>query len=157
MKDTDIAWAAGLYEGEGSLTKRKTDKGAFISLNMTDKDVVEKIYNVTGVGSFFSIPSAEKGNRKPQWRWQVGKWEDVVDLLRLFLPYLGERRKKKVLQILSAEPPYRKGSKTHCNQGHKFTEENTYKYKGYISCKICRRERAKKSLRKKRADALNKL
>lgn len=30
--------------------------------------------------------------------------------------------------------------KTHCKRGHEFTDENTYLYKNYRCCRICRRE-----------------
>ena len=35
-------------------------------------------------------------------------------------------------------------SKTHCPQGHPYSEENTYTYKGKRSCRICRRAARKR-------------
>lgn len=32
------------------------------------------------------------------------------------------------------------GKKTHCPQGHEYTEENTYWYKGFRACRICRKD-----------------
>lgn len=33
--------------------------------------------------------------------------------------------------------------KTHCPQGHEYTEENTYVYNGVRSCKVCRKTKTK--------------
>jgi|SRR5579863_2592139 len=43
----------------------------------------------------------------------------------------------------------RNRAKTHCVQGHEYTEENTYWWKGGRSCLICRRGRALRVARAK--------
>lgn len=42
-------------------------------------------------------------------------------------------------------------TKTHCPQGHPYTAENTYEYKGLRNCRICGRTRAIAFYHKKRA------
>lgn len=42
--------------------------------------------------------------------------------------------------------------KTHCPQGHKYTKENTYSYRGRRYCKTCNRER-KRAMRAQEKEA----
>ena len=94
-----IEWAAGLFEGEGSVSKRKNQFGAQMSLQMTDKDVVELFRNVVGVGNIYEC-CVQKPHHKPSWKWQCGAKDDVRYVLGKFLPYLGQRRAYKALNIL---------------------------------------------------------
>lgn len=47
--------------------------------------------------------------------------------------------------------------KTHCDSGHAFTAENTYRYKGARQCRACRRERnrARRSNKNRAESATN--
>jgi hypothetical protein len=40
--------------------------------------------------------------------------------------------------------------KTHCPQGHEYTEENTYQYRGWRVCRQCRLARVAAAYRRKR-------
>jgi len=42
-----------------------------------------------------------------------------------------------------ARSPIHSANKTHCPQGHEYTEENTYTYKEKRSCRICIRARVR--------------
>lgn len=46
--------------------------------------------------------------------------------------------------------PAANAKKTHCPQGHEFTEENTYKYRGTRSCVKCRQNSTKLHLSKRK-------
>lgn len=59
MTDTDIAWVAGLLEGEGyfgcriATTKNRPGKAYLqvrICVNMTDEDVLRRAQSITGAG-----------------------------------------------------------------------------------------------------------
>jgi hypothetical protein len=41
-------------------------------------------------------------------------------------------------------------SKTHCKNGHEYSEANTYRYRGERQCKICRAGALARAYRKKR-------
>lgn len=40
--------------------------------------------------------------------------------------------------------------KTHCPQGHEYTDENTYLFRGWRSCRECHRVHARESARRRR-------
>jgi DNA-binding transcriptional regulator WhiA len=94
-----IEWAAGLFEGEGSLITDKRSNARALELNMTDQDVVEKFRDVVGAGRITQRYTKDN-YRKPQWRVRIGKREDVIRILSAMLPYFGNRRAYKALNIL---------------------------------------------------------
>lgn len=54
--------------------------------------------------------------------------------------------------ILRGESPTAiNARKTHCDNGHEFTDENTRVYRGYRICKICARETTRRRMQEKRA------
>lgn len=95
MSTIDIAWASGLFEGEGCiLTKRYG-----IKLKMTDLDVVRRFQSVMGIGSI--IPAKQPlPHHKLCYEWAVWNKAGVYRLLELMLPYFGERRAYAALNKL---------------------------------------------------------
>lgn len=96
---TLIAWAAGLFEGEGSIFRvnQVRDNGkiysyARLELKMTDEDIVVKFQEITGVGLIHYKPS-RRADWKDAWCWQLSNIYKCRQLIRLFWPYLGNRRK----------------------------------------------------------------
>jgi hypothetical protein len=102
-KETDIAWAAGLFEGEGCIMSSGPSRyhGIQLTLNSTDEDVVRKFYEIVGVGNF-SGPFMYKSSKmkKPQWRWQTAKQAHVLFVICKFFPYLSQRRKEKAVEVI---------------------------------------------------------
>jgi hypothetical protein len=101
VTDTEIAWAAGLFDGEGSVTIKKRG-GATIQLGMTDLPLVERFTRVVGVGSI-SGPRIQP-NRKPSWVW-FACGLNAVSVARLLLPYVGDRnigRFERLIQYYDA-------------------------------------------------------
>src|SRR4051812_6399725 len=90
--DVEIAWLAGLLEGEGSFmahwaTTHKnngSDQRYFrIDLSMTDEDVVRKAARLMGATSLF-VQNRKETGRKPMWRTRLmGKHaREVAKLIR---------------------------------------------------------------------------
>lgn len=109
MENADIAWAAGLFEGEGYITlmrvKARPDSLHLIRLGitMTDQDVLERFCRavecgrVTGPHRHGDRPA----HHKPVYRWGIGNRADVERILVAFLPWLGERRAAKANEMLA--------------------------------------------------------
>lgn len=97
--DEQLAWAAGLFEGEGWFTLHRGAPVAAIS--MTDRDVVERFRDVVGWGNVFSV---DKGTgHKRQWRSVVTGRDKVRRFGELVGPWLGDRRRAQLVRVL-AEP-----------------------------------------------------
>lgn len=91
----DIAWAAGLFEGEGCVHVAKRDGRINLSMQMTDLDVLEKFCRI--VGGHEPRPVARPGNNKPVWRWTASSDAYVVRFRDVIGPHLGARRKAALL------------------------------------------------------------
>jgi hypothetical protein len=100
MDREEIAWAAGVFEGEGSFTMsghRRNSHTATVS--MCDEDVVRRFYKAVGIG-YVNGPYQNSGiNRKPYYRWQTARFEHVQALVAMLWPWLGQRRRARAKEI----------------------------------------------------------
>ena len=110
--DLDMMWAIGLFEGEGCicLSKRKGQGWKMdvrLELTSTDLDVLKRFHSIVGFGTTRVRSKAE--GCKTAWRWVGSQVDDVAELLALWIPHLGERRRGKVLKGLAVYyRPYKK-------------------------------------------------
>lgn len=138
--EAQIAWAAGIFEGEGCIMAVKKT-AVKLSVEMTDLDVLEAFQMIVGAGN---ICHKTCTNPKPQWKaryhWQVYNRDDVERILRAFLPWLLSRRRAKAEAMLDrlADNPGRHADKTHCVNGHEFTPDNIYRWSRQPNLRICR-------------------
>ena len=88
-----IEWAAGLFEGEGTLYRRKNGRW-HIRIKMTDLDVLEDFLGVIDAGHLTGPyhPPSLKAHHKPFWHWEAGRRDDLLRVVQKLLPYLGHRR-----------------------------------------------------------------
>ena len=93
-----IEWAAGLFEGEGTIVSNK-DGTQFLQMSMVDEDVIKDFLKVVGVGKFYEL-KAKTSTGKTIYRASVHRKADVKYLLEQMLPYFGHRRAYKALNCL---------------------------------------------------------
>ena len=97
---TDVAWAAGLFEGEGCITFKTSEPNCrILTMTMTDKDVMERFVEIVDYGRLYHRSFPDK-NWKDAYEWRVSKHVVVERILKLFLPYLGERRSERANEAL---------------------------------------------------------
>jgi hypothetical protein len=115
ISKVNLAWVAGLFEGEGSfdvkISKRKTYHNEYLrmQLSSTDEDVIEKLYSYVGVGTVHG-PYANCRNdgleRKSYWHWTVSGSKALI-LAQKLLPFLGKRRTEKLEELLETHPTWK--------------------------------------------------
>jgi hypothetical protein len=142
----DIIWFAGLFEGEGCLyLSQETKKTARVQVrvSMTDEDVVRKIFTILRVGGVSGPNGPYKEGCKPQWSWACSRFEDSQAVLAAIYPFLGVRRKAKIIecltQVRSLQPSRQYGTTLACGRGHL---RNMFSYrnaKDQWVCRECRR------------------
>lgn len=97
-RETDLAWAAGLFDGEGSIgiywVKNPTSLGGgcyqlTMTLGMTDEETVEEFHHIIGIGVTKAWPRSKQDPKKWKlmYRWSTGA-KQAQRGLRLLLPFL---------------------------------------------------------------------
>lgn len=95
-----MGWVVGIFEGEGTIIIRETDRrrSVRVAVGSTDLDVVERLQAL--VGGNLNGPYA-RGKNKPIWHWRMDRQADVAAFLRALRPHLGERRGTKADEALA--------------------------------------------------------
>lgn len=103
IRTVDIAWLAGLLEGEGSF--RMSGRSIAISVSMTDRDVIDRAATLMR-GRVFAL-RAHLPHYKPPWRAQV-KGPRAAGWMMTIYELLGMRRRQQVGHALAGWPalPY---------------------------------------------------
>jgi len=112
IRESDISYIAGLFDGEGSIefTKRKEKKnnGTYdcrrisMEISMTDESVLRWVTEVLGCGTFTKKP--RKGKRKDgtkylmQYRWRC-TFRDAYYVCCLLFPY-AHTKLPKIQQVI---------------------------------------------------------
>lgn len=104
-----MACLAGLLEGEGAFIVQRVPADAHqtaririrISLQMTDRDVVERVCGIVGLGTV-RMAKAQKAHHKDTYRWLVSAMRPVTDLMERLCPLMGERRQEQIRTCLAA-------------------------------------------------------
>ncbi len=86
----DVAWLAGLVEGEGNIGIN--GRSLTIRIKMSDHDVILRAAELLG-GKVYPAPVAE--GRRPQWLTQV-KGSIAASWAMTLYPWLGIRRRQQV-------------------------------------------------------------
>ena len=94
MEKTDLAYMAGLFDGEGCIhiaklrrpeSKRGCHFGLVATIGMTSEFLLE-LYRSQFGGSVYCYPRL-KGNRRPCWQWII-RSRQAVAFLKAIRPYL---------------------------------------------------------------------
>ena len=97
MTNVEIAWLAGLLEGEGCFSTPKRRSG-FVKLGMTDKDTVVRASKLMN-GKVSKSKTDHRGGRKPEYICHVHGMR-ARQVMELILPYMGKRRAKTIIEKL---------------------------------------------------------
>lgn len=153
VPETEYAWCAGLFDGEGStyiLIPNKKWKYRSIRMSIAqavDSDnldiprVLQRF--ITVIGNIGRIYREDRTKGKMVYKWQCSA-NDCILVFSLLKPYLTEEKVKQYLKCLDEVKLYKKSKKTitHCKRGHLLANENLYRaLDGARRCKLCREHR----------------
>ena len=93
----NVAWAAGLFEGEGCINLKKNWKGVSLQVNSSDKDVLQRLADIFGGSIYQTTMSKHPSHYKQMYNWTLQKRSLVINALEQMLPFFGERRACKAL------------------------------------------------------------
>jgi hypothetical protein len=175
--DEQRAWAAGFWDGEGSvyLLKHRSHEGHFVpEASITQSSVAgtpEVLQRMSSIGppGFRYGPFPQEPPRSPVYRWKLFRPYEIRELFSLIRPWLGQVKVsqfERVFAVLDAQPKLPRGNpawgnrKTHCVNGHEYATARVRPYRprkqGGVQrrdskqCLACVREYAKKKKRQRK-------
>lgn len=90
-KDIELAWAAGFFDGEGSVgCYHKVHRNTMeirIHIAQTDPYVLWRFYDAVGFGNVTG-PYTRNPKHSPQWAYQLGRLSEIKSVFLLLEPYL---------------------------------------------------------------------
>lgn len=139
----NLAWLAGLLEGEGSFNVRKSKRGNWqlsVTIKMTDQDVIERVKTVTGGTNRITVYQYKDGIRKDSYMFLVTGNREAAALMWAVYPWMCSRRQAKIRECIRIwrASPGRDGrvGRPDCIRGHPLNERR--------QCPTCRREARKR-------------
>ena len=108
MIKTEVSWAGGLFEGEGSfyINKRNDRKNPrqVAMISMSDRDCIQRFRDAVGFGRVEGPYGPYQKGTKPTYRWATSGFEKTQALAAMLWPYLCERRRGQIKSTLIADP-----------------------------------------------------
>ena len=96
MSNSDLAWVAGLFEGEGCILRPPK---AELKIKMTDLDIIKRFQTITS-GNSICIEDPPSPHHSRCYITRITGKDRVRDFLSEILPYLGMRRAHRALDVL---------------------------------------------------------
>ena len=99
IENDDLYWLAGLLEGEGWFGTSRSRQGKHyprITVNMCDRDVIERIAKLFGTN--VNGPYKYRTNKSSLW-YTSANGVKAVQFMRLLYPLLHERRQTQIVKV----------------------------------------------------------
>jgi hypothetical protein len=160
LSSLQIAWLAGLLEGEGCFSKggpsggtRRPDgrqRQITVTLAMTDCDVVQRVADM--LGTRVGLKSIPADGRQKQYMCRIYSSRAAAWMMTLY-SFLGERRRARVRELLAywRTQPIANANKQHCPLGHAFIRSLRRRGVWRRICRVCERQAYQRYANKKRA------
>jgi hypothetical protein len=98
-REEEIAWATGLFEGEGTITL--SNERLYVRLVNTDEAIVRRLAEIVPFGTIYGPYDRRERDgfrRRPIWVW-IATCENGLDALALMWPWLSDRRRRQALDV----------------------------------------------------------
>lgn len=91
---TDLAWCAGLFDGEGCICISLSTNGYRLSvrINMNHESALRRVQQIMGAGTLRA--QCLRPPRHQTWTWFIGRRSEVERILATLLPYLVVKREE---------------------------------------------------------------
>ena len=101
-----LAWASGIFEGEGSIVRLGKSNRWGLRIAMTDGDIIARVLEAFRVGRVYGPyhqPNSHNNGKlyKDYFVWTVNNRVDFEIVAKMMSPWLGNRRKEKLDEALS--------------------------------------------------------
>lgn len=122
-KDVQLSWLAGLLEGEGSFMFNAPSP--VIALQMTDKDVVQRVAQMLDDAKLCGPYTYRGNNVKQVWACRM-QGRDAVPWMAALYPLMGERRKQQIESAIEKWWTYQPKPREKKFKGTPFKREKSW-------------------------------
>ncbi len=98
MDGNELAWCAGLYEGEGNI-HLSTQWALMVSVVNVDKDLLEPFTMFGGEVKPRTKPT--NPSHKQSYSWRIGGNNQIKSFIDAILPHIRSARKRSLLELAS--------------------------------------------------------
>ena len=101
MTEVELAWVAGLLEGQAAFL-REDDLGLRVQVELRDGAVLERLRDLTGLGTVSGPFPDEFAREKPELyhRYVIGEARGLVALLGALQPHFGDTTRQRVHEAI---------------------------------------------------------
>lgn len=93
------AWAAGLYEGDGSIVR--CTHSPMLEVSSIDRDVLERMQRILGGKLRGPYDTRSRLGTRPFWVWAEYGVDPCSDIISRLWPWLSERRRERAADVLT--------------------------------------------------------
>lgn len=97
MRELDLAWAGGLFDGEGttSILKAQRDRYSYLRMSVSQKDreVLDKFRAIIGYGKVYE-------HSRGMHSWDCYRQDQVYQVLEMLWPYISSQKRKQAENAL---------------------------------------------------------
>lgn len=120
--DTEYAWCAGFFDGEGNVGYRYSNDGVrpyrspalVLQIAQTDLEVLERFKKAMGVGTIIGPYSHKTENSSDYWVYRANAYSDIQHVILSMWPYLGSVKKLDTLRHVQSYL----NDRQFCPKGH---------------------------------------
>lgn len=144
MSEVDYAWAAGFYEGEGTIHLMKSGGSVVLAVNQVTLEPLERLVEIFG-GMIYG-PHSYNDNQ-PIYRWNVYNRQHAQQIILKMWPWLSQRRQEQAWSVFDRHQDrldQQNENMLYCRKGlHLKSEFYSESKSGKRWCRACATETRK--------------
>lgn len=142
-RESELAWAAGFFDGEGStfFRRRRKSGGMGISISQKERTTLDRFH--AAVGGMGVVVEYDKA---VPFSWTAYRLYEMEAVLSLLWPYLSQPKRQQAMRAFAKQrwarqEQARNRHKPNCKRGHPLSGANLYLVEatGFRRCRICDR------------------
>lgn len=107
MVETELAWAAGIWDGEGctSLMRSRPNAKPTIRMSVSQKysaHVIQRFYEAVGRRGKLTTRTRNKGPEGTIYIWRTNSQQVIEQVIELLWPYLSQPKRDQYIRCLNA-------------------------------------------------------
>lgn len=155
MDSHALAWAAGLFDGEGcthyKVESKRSRPNLVISIGQIDRQVLDRFHEAVGQGTVNG--PYRHGKWAPMYQFQAFGLERCEEIMRLLWPWLGDVKREQFeagrAALLAVRTDFVMLKGPRCRYGHEDWAETP---RGRV-CRTCRQKRNREYRQRRRQSA----